>query len=124
MRLNQLPVESVISIGRQLGEERSLGTPVSLAEGMQRIYLGKIVGKAIYECFAIQIDQVALVGERGEYFVAVRLDVLGHTEEGGFGERHRSQLSRPLVQVAEEVAVDPLEMSQVETARQWLGRKA
>jgi hypothetical protein len=100
-----------------LAEKRTLGAPVALAEGMDRIDLGVVVRQALQELLAAQAAETVLVVEVCEQCPEVGIDVLRQCEQvAALGDAHRAQLAGPRVNVAEDVAVCRLQVGEVEIA--------
>ena len=88
-------------------EERELRAAVAFAERMDGVELGKKVRSAVNEVFATSILQTAIEFQIPKQPMHLGSDVLGIAKGTGvFGQSHRAELTRPLVDVLKEMVVD------------------
>ena len=98
-------------------EEGALGAAVALAEGMNGVELGEVVGEAGNEIRAVQAAKAILVGEVAQHAGEIRGDVLRQREQAGvLRDRNRAQLTGPRIYIPEDPAVHGLQMGGVAVA--------
>ncbi|MGA2929024.1 MAG: hypothetical protein ABSG43_24155, partial [Solirubrobacteraceae bacterium] len=107
------PVDAVAGVGGELADERALGAAVAVPERVDAVDLGQVEGQALDERIAVEVAQKVLAWELGEDLAEVGRDVLGQREQVALGDRDRSNLACPLVNVAEDLAVERLQVGQI-----------
>lgn len=90
----------------ELPEERALRATVAVAEWVYGVELGEVVCEPVDERLALKPSQVVFFGEGLEHVSGVRLDVLRQAEDVGLGDGDGADLAGPVVEVAEDLAVE------------------
>jgi hypothetical protein len=96
-----------------LPEEGTLGSAVSFAERVNGVDLAEVVGHAVDEGVTREAAQQILPMQLLENFRCRRLDELGQTERVALRDGHRPDLPGPVVDVAEDPAMDGAQVGQV-----------
>ena len=106
-----LPGDPIARVVGELAEERAQRPTVAIAERMDRVELRVVVGEALDELLPGKPAQEVVVRQIREDARQVRLDVLGEREEALlFGDRDGAQLACPVVDVAEDPAMERLQV--------------
>ena len=113
------PVEVMSRAADKLRQERPLGAPVALAEGVQVVGGAVEVGDLLHEGVMGQALEVILLLQSVKNQLGLRFDHFGGTEVCPFlAEVHRADLPCPIVQVREKKLMDRLIVGKVKNAFQ------
>jgi hypothetical protein len=112
----------VAGVGGELLQEGALGAAVAFAEWVDAVDLRQLAGQAVDEQVPVKAAEMAFGRELSQHVREIGLDVLGQREQVALGDRDGSDLARPRVDVAEDVAVKRLEVLEVVVPR--IGRSA
>jgi len=90
-----------------------VGAAVPLPERVGSVDLGEVVGEAVQSRLATEPSKMILGGQLAQNVREVRLDVLRDGEQVALGDRDRADLACPLVDVAEDLAGERLQVRQI-----------
>src|SRR5947209_13816409 len=114
------PVEVVPGSQSEFTEELALCSPVALAKGMRRIQLAQIIGRALNKLLLAEARQKFFLRQLFESLLQGGLKKCSSAEKmPAFGNVHSAELTRPIEDVLEDVAMDRFEMCGVELAGRW-----
>jgi hypothetical protein len=111
--IEALPVEGEAGIAGQLLEEGALGPAVALTERVDGIHLAEIVGQPFGEHVPRKPAQDLFAVQRAEDLRRRGLNLLGQTEPVPLREGDGPELPGPVVDVAEDPAMDRAHVPQV-----------
>lgn len=95
-------------------EQDALGAAVAFAEGVHHVEVAKQFCAGDDQIGSIKLLKPVGAGQRFEQFVGFRLDAAGDTKVGViFGDVDGAQFAGPVVEVAEQLSVDGLQVGEV-----------
>lgn len=113
------PVEVMSRAADKLRQERPLGAPVAIAEGMQVVGRTVKVGELLHEGVMRQAFEVILLFQPVKNQLGLRFDLPSRAEiRSLLAEVHRTDLPRPIVQVREKELMDRLVVGKIKNAFQ------
>ena len=113
------PVEVMSRAANELRQERPLGTPVALAEGVQVVGRAVEVSDLLHECVMGQALEVILLLQPVKNQLGLRFDLPSRAEiRSLLAKVHRADLPCPIVQVREKKLMDRLIVGKIKNAFQ------
>lgn len=112
---NTRPIESITVALSELPNKLTLRSSIAFPKRMDGVNLSEVVGSAIYQASPVSAAKVSLLFEIVESLVERRHDVLCKAKEvPAFRDINRAELSSPLENVLEDMAMDGLKMARIE----------
>jgi hypothetical protein len=119
-----LPRDVIAVRVRQMTNELALRSAIAFTERVQRIQLPEILRRAVAECVRVKPCEILFLGKVLEDGRGGALDVnMVREQVPALANIDCSQLSGPIVDVAEQVTVDRLEVGEIKAAFEGRLRK-